>query len=408
MVDFDDAAHAAVAVALGRVPEAGDLLAGLVGLFWPSDQPDVWDSIRARVEALIDQKIATFEYQTVREDLTGLKSLIGEYTVALTSSANNPEDISNNYGNARAAFETDLPHFQAEGYELLLLPLFVQFANLHLALLRDGATFGANWWSGDLPQLEETKLQATIQSYGTWVQTWYAAGLAAVPLPGDTSRLCENWQAQNTYTREMTFTVLDHAYYWPLFDPRVHPAGTPVAPPTRTIYSDPIGSACVTGIILPVPPIEPITAINIWAWNSLDAIQVNYGGVSGQRQGDQPSGTFGGSLESPHGWAGTVDTDKNPIVEVSGQAFDRPNTVQLSFKDGTSTNVCGTPAGYNGYAYLGYNYSYSYPGHVLGSIIVMGINPDDGTANGMVLGFRIAGSFLQGSWITNPLIPAPF
>jgi hypothetical protein len=304
---------------------------------------------------------------------------------------------------ARAQFETDLPHFQAEGYELLLLPLFVQFANLHLALLRDGALFGVAWWSAELAQLEETKLQTTTQTYGAWVQKWYATGLAAVPLPGDTDKRFENWQTQNTYTRQMTFAVLDHAYYWPFFDPGVHPAGTPVAPPTRTIYSDAIGSPYNTGIVLPVPPIEPITAINIWAWNTLDDIQDQYGGVPGPRQGDQPSGTFGGSLELPYGWAGPVDTDKNPIVEVSGQAWDRPNTVQLSFKDGTSTNVCGTSI-----PFTAYNYSYSYPGHVLGSIIIMGTYPGDGTADCMVLGFRIAGSFLQGSWITNPLIPPPF
>lgn len=74
---------------------------------------------------------------------------------------------------------------------------------------------------------------------------------------------------------------------------------------------------------------------------------------------------------------------------MSGRAGQLPEVVQLTFQDGTTTNACGGIAG-NGGPYL-----YSYPGHVLGSVVVMGVSNFYSSANCVVLGFRLGDSFTR-------------
>ncbi len=59
MSDTDNLVRLIILAGLGKVPVGGELISGLVGVFWPESGADVWDSIRADVEALINQQIAT-------------------------------------------------------------------------------------------------------------------------------------------------------------------------------------------------------------------------------------------------------------------------------------------------------------------------------------------------------------
>jgi hypothetical protein len=250
-MDTNNAARTVVLEGLRRVPSAGSILSTLTSIFWPASGEDIWGAIRSRVEALINQRIADRVRQQVSEDLRGLKNIIDDYTTATTDSQANPGYISDKYIAALSHFEHDLPHFQSEGYEVLLLPLFTQFATMHLSLLRDGFNNGARWsWTPRAVQDEKAKLRRAVKDYSDYALTWAQNGFGQVPLPGDSTYRVENWRAQNNYTRQMNLDVMDHRNFWAWYDPDVA-SSQPVVIPTRTIFSNPTGTADDTGISIP-------------------------------------------------------------------------------------------------------------------------------------------------------------
>src|SRR4051794_299282 len=71
--DLNDAARQAVMTGLAAGPLPAKFVSFVVGVLWPPSGDDVWGSIRARVEALINQKIADDVYHRVKLSLAGLK-----------------------------------------------------------------------------------------------------------------------------------------------------------------------------------------------------------------------------------------------------------------------------------------------------------------------------------------------
>lgn len=65
----------------GKVPYVGGLLSGLIGIFWPSDRPDIWDTIKAKVQTLVEQDIAQNNLDQLQLTLQGLKDEINAYLV---------------------------------------------------------------------------------------------------------------------------------------------------------------------------------------------------------------------------------------------------------------------------------------------------------------------------------------
>jgi hypothetical protein len=137
----------------------------------------VWSEITDQVEAFIDERISDLVYQQVQEDLEGLKNNLDEYLWAVQNSQIQTY-ISEKYNVALGDFLQQLPHFQSKGYELLLLPLFAQFANMHLTLLRDGALYGNSWgWTEEIQQHTREQIVDTIGSYIEYTETIYNQGL---------------------------------------------------------------------------------------------------------------------------------------------------------------------------------------------------------------------------------------
>ena len=64
-MDWSYAAEQILAASLSSVPGVGALLGALVYIFWPSTGENVWDEIKAQVEALISQAMSQEVYQTV-------------------------------------------------------------------------------------------------------------------------------------------------------------------------------------------------------------------------------------------------------------------------------------------------------------------------------------------------------
>lgn len=380
-LNWNDAAENAIAGGLGLVPDVGSLLSVLVYIFWPSSGEDVWSEIKDEVEALIEQDIDHLVYQQVQQSLAGLQNNLNDYLTAVADKDN----ISATWITTDGDFDQQLPSFQASGYQLLLLPLFAQFANLNLALLRDGVQFGESWgWNAAYQKSVLAKLQDKISDFTTYVNRIYQSGYQSVV--GNTredDHACQPFRSVNAYVREMTLTVQDFVEMWPYFDPSKYP--NPVAVYLdREIYSDPVGTCDDSGAInLPSPPTQPISQISVWAWDRIDGVQLTYptgGGPGGvtttARMGDQD----GGSNQHPHG--GVFNVSANPVTVAGGASGDILNAFDFTFKDGSSTGQLG--GNYSG----GSPFSFSYAGQILSSIHINGVSDYYGSADCAVFGFK--------------------
>ena len=383
--DYNDAAHAVVSTLLGEVPEVGGLLSALTDIFWPDSGDDIWSQIEARVEALINQKIADRVSEQVSESLAGLQNVLEDYLVVAMKASHDPSVISEKYNVAQGAFLLDLPQFQSQGYELLLLPLFAQFANLHLGLLRDGVAFGAQWgWSPDVIALARSQLTDAIASYGSYADRTYGGVLTQIIWSArDDAAKIEHFNTVNGFVRQMTLTVLDFRQLWPYFDITRYPV-PPQIHLDREIYSDAVGTADDSVFALPSkPPSSPPLRATVWAWDRIDAIQVDYaqaGGPDGRDSTGRMGDANGGSNALPHG--GSFDLTQKPVTLVRARTGDILNALWFQFNDGSWTNQLG--GNYPG----GSDNDFSYAGEILSSIKIMGVSRFYGSADCAVFGFK--------------------
>ena len=412
--DANDDAKIIITQTIEMIPFAGDLLGGLVEIFWPDTQVSVWDQIKDRMEQLINQKLDAGKYQDVSEDLGGLTPLpyglfgnLNQYRSALKENA----DILSQWRTAKGDFIHDLGHFQANGYELLLLPLFAQFANLHLSILRDGAAFGTSWGMNDAEtQQTVSDLTNYITQYKEYAYDWFAKGHSdLLQATKSDSNLLEPFYTVNKYTRQMTLAVLDFADSWPYFDITQFPFGANVVL-GREIYSDPYGSLDtdrgLSRDIISSPPTQLPTNVTVWGGSRLDAFQLTYPAGSGPRGvtqtvrfGDQPDNKGGGGSNQPPNGGSFNLTPANPITQVQVQTSEFANnnyaagpfvgTLQFKFADGSETNLMGGTGGtINGVFDSGY---ISYTNEALSSITKFGPGVAEifGTLDNIVFGFQL-------------------
>ena len=243
----------------------GSICAGLIDVLWPSKE-DVWSEIKANVEALIqsdlNQKLNNYNYDIVDKSLSGLKLDMANYLSSATSiDSKRTGDLFNDVQNQMLH---DLPCFQSFGISsnglwtpgtleeqqiaLLLLPLFTQFANLHLSLMRDGVLCGSKWgWSEyDVNSLKDV-LKSYIKSHTDYCNNTYNNALQNLINNTPTNNhLTEPFLTINRFVREMTLSVLDFKNMWMYYDPTVYPEPIKINL-SREIYSDPMGSSTDSG-----------------------------------------------------------------------------------------------------------------------------------------------------------------
>lgn len=382
--DYNNAARVVVSVVLGEIPYAGQLLSALVDIFWPDEKQDVWGEIADRVEALIDKKISAEVMQDVRDALTGLHNVSDDYAYAAKNFPKDKAYVSEKFNVANGHFLHDLPRFQSSGYEVLLLPLFAQFANLHLALLRDGAAFGRDWgWSDELVADTRKKLTESIDSYSDYVTKTFEAGYESVKktAPEDKRRM-EPFNTVNRYLREMTITVKDFQAQWKYFDISRYPEPVKVYL-DREVYSDAVGTCYDSPFYIPSRPAGRIRNVTVWGWDRIDAVKVDYpegGGPDGVTSTGRMGNAGGGSDQRPHG--GSFDLSSNPIVGVQVMSGDIVNAMSFQFADGADTGMMG--GNYRG----GQKSTFSYAAQILSSIRVMGVSRFYGSADCAVFGFK--------------------
>lgn len=412
-VDFNELAKRVVAAGLGRIPYVGAVLGAMVGVLWPSREVDVWSQIEARVEALVNQKISALVWTQTQDRLKGLHNVTDDYLYAVQYNHDDPAVVAQKWQIAHGHFRHDLPSFQSPGYELLLLPPFAQFGNLHLMLLRDGAMFGASWgWSQSVVDGVRKQLAETIASYLAYAEATYAKGLAdTVARARPNEAKTEPFNTVNRFRREMTLTVLDFTLMWPYFDIAKYPDPVDVAV-TREIYSDVVGTAADTGVSIPQnPPKSPISRIVGWGWDRVDAVQVDYpegGGPDGRSSTGRMGNRSGGSSAPP--WGGDFDLARTgAVVEVRVKSGHILNAMWLVFENGSSSNNIGGK-------YPGGNPSeWKYPGEILSSIKIMGVSNYYKSADAAVFGFKYRGErfpradpqLLRAFYVGDPAAPAP-
>jgi delta endotoxin, N-terminal domain len=391
-VDPNDAAKTAVATALGEIPEAGGLLEGLVEIFWPESgkNNEVWDQIEQRVEALVQRDLSDSVYRQTQQELTGLRDALGIYTDA---AKNGHTVTSSTWVSTRVAFADRMPMFQTSGYEILLLPLWAQAANMYLGLLRDGVLFGRGWGWSDADYNSALKsLQNTIKDYTAWAPRIFGLGMGgALAQAGADYRNCQPFRAGNEYRTQMIPAVLDLAARWPCFDPAAY--RPPVSPGdlylSREIYTDPVGTADDSGLfVLPSqPPTQPVSQITIWSEpNLIDAIQVGYPAGGGPDKVTQTPRMGSPSAGTSH--VVTVPAG-NPVVSVSVWAGDVVQGLSFTFKDGgTSPHFGSTGGTRTDFSFYDEDEEGRKTWQVLSSIYVNGMSEYYRCADSAVFGFQ--------------------
>lgn len=385
-IDYNEMAKKIIGAGLGKVPYVGFILGALVNVLWPSREEDVWLKIEAKVEALVNRKLSELVWRQVRDALSGLQLVLDDYLYAARHFKDDPKVISEKWNGAHGHFLHDLPAFQSKGYELLLLPLFAQFGNMHLSLLRDGAQFGEQWgWSQAVVDRVKAQLKDAIDQYGRYASATYEAGLAEVRRNAPSNKKhTEPYNTVNHFQREMTLTVGDFALTWPYFDVVKYPQPVQI-PVTREIYSQLCGTADDSGVSLPArPPTKPIAKLIVWGWDRVDAAQVGYpdgGGPDGRTSTGRMGNSSGGSDKPP--WGGTFElAQTGQVVKVRVLSDDILNAMWVTFENGSTSQQLGGK--YPG----GKSSEWHFPGEILSSIKIMGKSRFYGSADAAVYGFK--------------------
>lgn len=360
----------------------GLFLTDLLEALWPESKEDVWSEIKSQVEALINKKLDDFLYEQVSEDLQGLQNVAEDYLRAI-SDGYHSEEIKSRWVALNELILNAKPHFETAGSEFLLLPLFVQFVNLHISILRDMVAFGKTWGCTDAEVADyKQDLSKYIKEYTDYVNTQYANKLSTINPAGNSHRT-EPFNSRNNFIRQSTLTILDFKDLWNYLDLNVYPTPPDEIVLNREIYSDPYGTADDSGISLPGHPTIPASRITIWGWDRVDAIQVDYptgGGPNGSSSTGRMGDYSGGSNQAPHGgsWEFNIDHYVSGAIVESGSIL---NGIKLKFSDGTTSNWCGGSGGTS--------YTVEYDGHYVSSMKVMGVSNFYGSADCLVIGFKL-------------------
>ncbi|HFK1416765.1 TPA: pesticidal crystal protein Cry1Ab, partial [Bacillus cereus] len=122
-----------------------------------------------------------------------------------------------------------------QNYQVPLLSVYVQAANLHLSVLRDVSVFGQRWgFDAATINSRYNDLTRLIGNYTDHAVRWYNTGLERVWGPDS-----RDWIRYNQFRRELTLTVLDIVSLFPNYDSRTYPIRT-VSQLTREIYTNPV------------------------------------------------------------------------------------------------------------------------------------------------------------------------
>nr|AIW52616.1 Cry1Ha-like protein [Bacillus thuringiensis] len=210
---------------------------GLFDIIWGVIGPDQWSIFLTQIEQLIDQRIETHVRNQAISRLEGLGDSYEVYIEALReweASPNNEalqQDVRNRFSNTDNALITAIPILREQGFEIPLLSVYVQAANLHLSLLRDAVYFGQRWGLDTATVNNHyNRLINLINTYSDHCAQWFNRGLDNFGVV--TARYLD-------FQREVTISALDIVALFPNYDIRSYPISTQ-SQLTREIYTSPV------------------------------------------------------------------------------------------------------------------------------------------------------------------------
>ncbi|MEB8799220.1 pesticidal protein Cry2Ab, partial [Bacillus cereus] len=126
------------------------ILSELRNLIFPSGSTNLMEDILRETEKFLNQKLNTDTLSRVNAELTGLQANVEEFNRQVDNFLNPnrnavPLSITSSVNTMQQLFLNRLSQFQMQGYQLLLLPLFAQAANLHLSFIRDVILNAEEW-----------------------------------------------------------------------------------------------------------------------------------------------------------------------------------------------------------------------------------------------------------------------
>ncbi|MEB9588203.1 pesticidal protein Cry2Ab, partial [Bacillus cereus] len=126
------------------------ILSELWGIIFPSGSTNLMQDILRETEQFLNQRLNTDTLARVNAELIGLQANIREFNQQVDNFLNPtqnpvPLSITSSVNTMQQLFLNRLPQFQIQGYQLLLLPLFAQAANMHLSFIRDVILNADEW-----------------------------------------------------------------------------------------------------------------------------------------------------------------------------------------------------------------------------------------------------------------------
>ncbi|WP_170959404.1 insecticidal delta-endotoxin Cry8Ea1 family protein [Bacillus thuringiensis] len=205
---------------------------------------DLLSIIRKEVdESVLSDGVADF-----KGEMTAYRDYYLPYLEDWLTDKSNPEKLADVVKQFQAR-EEDFTKLLAgslsrQKAEILLLPTYVQAANVHLLLLRDAVKYKKEWglvcpplYPGSGRTDCNERLKAKIKEYTNYCVEWYNKGLDQIKQAGTST---ETWLKFNKFRREMTLAVLDVIAIFPTYDFEKYPLATNVEL-TREVYTDPVG-----------------------------------------------------------------------------------------------------------------------------------------------------------------------
>ncbi len=412
-VDRDDVINDVRSIILygfSKIPYAGAFLAQLIGLFWPQNAESIWDQIKAQVEQLINKKIDEAIYVLVNGFLTGLGNNLKAFLQ--TVKLGDPVLMSQHFVACHNLFINELPQFQLKinDTQKQLLPLFVQFANLHLALLRTGVLNADKMnWSKDVRTLYINITTQAIKDYTDYTNKIYQE----IQDEADAHEIFDsNYVARfyfsNECRRRYQILVLDFSFLFPFYDPVRYPNKVQLDI-SRVVYMGPIGSNYEAGeqVSINIPgrteSMLPPTSFSIYSGGGqcgegyaggVVGYTVRYPGNHGpwkssnyfEGKYQQGDGNIYVECQSAHGPITSVKTwQHNPYPIDDGTiSTEFLYSFQLVHKDG----YCEPLAGGCFESRLP-NTTFTLPNHILVDICLESYSENAGAISCILLGFQL-------------------
>ncbi|MGW6290949.1 insecticidal delta-endotoxin Cry8Ea1 family protein [Streptomyces sp. NPDC055107] len=248
-----DISKGMLCLVISEVPVVGPIAAVLLDVFWPFGEKDtsVWDSIEAQVEKVVDTKLTSFYQELVGNTLKGLRDQIAVYSDMVTK-ARTPqqkEDARNTWTAIHSSIVQFRPQFltpasPAHTYDVL--PLMVQFANLHALLLRD-LLHNADLLGWEKEKVADVTAELTTWFSGTTIEEKpYIKGVDGGYIEHvkqaylDGIKATDDWQQTFDFQRVMYVNAIEYAVYlWPLL---AEPASKPTSVDRNyQIFLGPVG-----------------------------------------------------------------------------------------------------------------------------------------------------------------------